>query len=174
MIPEVHEMVELRLGSHGLQSYDQLRFYTHHLAWDSIFDRPFGIGPGQAETAFQYATHSTYLRILSENGIVGAFAFFLLFALSIGRGLYLSWKVRDPRWQPLFVLVTATLLGVAINSIVIDTNHWRHIWLFVAIPWVNPQWIRVPTKQQVRAAIQPLVYGHATTGQTAPWPTRSP
>ncbi len=31
---------------------------------------------------------------------------------------------------------SSSLFGVLLNSFVIDTLHWRHFWLLLALPWV--------------------------------------
>jgi hypothetical protein len=136
-IPAVYNMLQLRLGHKGLQGYDQLRFYTHDLAWQSAYDHPFGIGPGQSEAAFQYATHSTLLRVLSENGFLGAAAFIGLVFASLGRSLYVAVTAADDQWRTISLVVFASILGVVVNSAVIDSVHWRHLWFLLGLAWVS-------------------------------------
>jgi hypothetical protein len=137
-VPEVQEMIAHRVTSSGLQGYDRDRFRTQRMALESVTNRPLGIGPGQAEQTFHYATHSSYMRVLSENGVVGAAAFVVFIGASLIRGLVMGWKTRDPFWQKIFFIASACILGHIINSGVVDTVHWRHFWLLLALPWYNP------------------------------------
>jgi O-antigen ligase len=141
-VPEVQEMIAHRVTSSGLQGYDRDRFRTQRMALDSVVQRPLGIGPGQAERTFHYATHSSYMRVLSENGVLGAAAYVIFIAASLIRGVVMGWKTRDPFWQKIFFIASACILGHIINSGVVDTVHWRHFWLLLALPWYNP--IRTP------------------------------
>lgn len=137
-IPEVRDMLSHRLTSSGLQGYDRDRFRTQKMALESVTQRPLGIGPGQAEQTFHYATHSSYMRVLSENGVIGAAAFVVFLAASLIRGVVMGWRTRDPFWQKIFFIASACILGHIINSGVVDTVHWRHFWLLLALPWYNP------------------------------------
>jgi hypothetical protein len=137
-IPEVKEMMNRRVTSNGLQGYDQDRFRTQRMALDSVLDRPLGIGPGQAELAFHYATHSSYMRVLSENGFLGEAGFISFVIICLFRALIMGWKARDPFWQKIFFITAACILGHIINSGVVDTIHWRHFWFLLALPWFDP------------------------------------
>jgi hypothetical protein len=137
-VPEVQDMLSHRVTSSGLQRYDRDRFRTQRMALESVTQRPLGIGPGQAEPTFHYATHSSYMRVLSENGVVGAAAFVVFITASLIRGLVMGWRTRDPFWQKIFFIASACILGHIINSGVVDTVHWRHFWLLLALPWYNP------------------------------------
>ncbi len=137
-IPAVKQMMSHRVTSTGLQGYDQDRFRTQRMALDSVLDRPLGIGPGQAELAFHYATHSSYMRVLSENGFLGEAGFIIFIVVCLFRALIMGWKTQDPFWQKIFFITAACILGHIINSGVVDTIHWRHFWLLLALPWFNP------------------------------------
>ena len=89
-IPEVRDMMSQRLTSNGLQGYDKDRFETQHLALEAALNRPLGIGPGQAEDAFHYSTHSSYLRVLSENGFIGEAAFVAFIFICLVRGVIMG------------------------------------------------------------------------------------
>ena len=72
-----------------------------------------------------------------ENGIVGfaALALFLLF--SLGRSMRRAVTARNPRSHMLFSFTAACIAGYLVNSAVIDTVHWRHVWLFLALAWTS-------------------------------------
>ncbi len=134
-VPAVKSMLMIRLGAKGLQSYDTKRFQVHEEALESARRRPLGIGPGQSEIAFAYATHSTYLRVLTENGVVGALAFYALLTASVWRALRLARTAATKRWRSLGAVLLACLGGVLANSVVIDSIHWRHLWLLLGMAW---------------------------------------
>jgi O-antigen ligase len=136
-IPQVRQMIALRLGSNGLQTYDGDRFSTQTKALEMAIEKPFGIGPGQAEIAFDYSTHSTYLRLLSENGPLALSAFAALLGLTLLRSIHGARTLKSENWRILMAITSASLAGYIVNSFVIDTVHWRHIWLFLALPWAS-------------------------------------
>jgi O-antigen ligase len=124
------EMFENRFG---LQNYDNDRFASQLNVLNILIDKPFGVGPGQSDSISHLSPHSLYIRILGENGIMGFFIFITFLAITWFRSLYLSIFIKNP----LYLLCTACLLGIFVNSLVIDTIHWRHFWLLLAIPWMS-------------------------------------
>lgn len=129
---ELGALLEQRLS---FQSYDEERFHTQALALQSVLSNPFGIGPGQSEIQFQYATHSLYLRLLSEYGWVGLFSFMSFVLMTVYRAFRgmtaASFEQRDK-----FLLIVSVLCGALINSLFIDSLHWRHLWFLLALPWI--------------------------------------
>lgn len=75
------------------------------------------LGPGFSEVNGM-ATHSTYLRLLVEQGLIVLIMFVA--------ALVIAWSATDS------IAIRAALLCVAVNGVVIDATHWRV--LFVAIP----------------------------------------
>jgi hypothetical protein len=118
-----------------LQGYDEDRFATQKIAFASLLEHPLGIGPGQAETVFDYSTHSLYARVFSENGILGGIAFLSFLAVTYWRSLRLAFQ-QSP-YQHFFIVCAASLIGILVNSLVVDTLHWRHFWVLLAIPWAD-------------------------------------
>lgn len=118
----------------SFQPYDEDRFLTQALALQTGLENPLGIGPGQSEILFQYATHNLYLRVLSEYGWVGflAFvAFVFMTAYRAYRGVLIStFQLRDD-----YALIVSVLCGALFNSLFIDSLHWRHLWFLLALPW---------------------------------------
>lgn len=133
--PGVRHIFDVRLGESGLQGYDSARFATQRLALDAAVEHPLGIGPGQAEQVFGYATHSSYLRILSENGIVALLALLAFNGLTMARALRVLKRGEDQWLREVNLVAFACIAGHLINSAVVDTVHWRHIWFIYALPW---------------------------------------
>lgn len=107
----------------GLQDYDSVRFEVQRwaLTGRTSLSWALGMGPGQFEVVHAYATHSLYLRILAENGLLALApfaAFLVLHIVRIGPGGGAA---------------LAILIGQLLNGFVIDTLHWRHLWVVFAV-----------------------------------------
>ena len=135
---ETGHMLFVRLGTNGLHDYDATRFGTQRKALESTLNNPVGIGTRQSELVFQYATHNMYLRVLTENGVLGFATFFAFIVLSLLRCAKLAIALRDSQWRRLFVILTAALSGLLVNGCVIDTIRWRHFWFLLGLAWCAP------------------------------------
>lgn len=131
-------MLDIRLGHNGLQDYDDVRFYTHERALDAGMRLPLGLGPGQSEGAFGYATHSMYLRVLCENGIPGFLLFYILVLGGLARAAWLALG-KDHAIAGLHAFAFACMAGILVNGFVIDVIHWRHFWFVAALTWCSPR-----------------------------------
>jgi hypothetical protein len=151
-LPAIQSMMAERVTSTGLQGYDRDRFRTQRLAFQSALARPLGIGPGQAEQQFDYATHSSYMRVLSENGFVGFAAYAGFVLLTLGRALAMTMRTKNIFWRRIFLIAAACILGHMVNSGVVDTVHWRHYWFLLALPWCMPVESGTPNHHHVRIA----------------------
>jgi O-antigen ligase len=138
-IPAARDMLAQRITSSGLQNYDRVRFATQSLALETAEQRPLGIGPGQSEVLFNYSTHSMYLRVLSENGAGALIALLIFIGATITRSITLIRRAENQWLREINVVVLATIAGHLVNSFVIDTVHWRHIWFIYSLPWVSAQ-----------------------------------
>jgi len=144
-VPAVHSMFTMRVNSDRFQDYDRVRFATQSLALEAAQQHPLGIGPGQSEAVFDYATHSLYLRILSENGVGALFALLFFIGATLARCWTLIRRAADPWIREINLVVFACICGHVANSFVIDTVHWRNIWFIYALPWVG-----VPLQRFIR------------------------
>lgn len=117
----------------GLMPYDADRFSIQAQVLRSSLDSAFGYGPGLSEMVLDYATHNTYLRIVGEIGWLGLFSWLLAIGVSILWALYRALK-RKSVWHEVYF---AALLGIAVESLVIDTLHWRHLWLLLGLIWAK-------------------------------------
>jgi hypothetical protein len=147
-LPAVKAMMAARVTSSGLQGYDRDRFRTQRMALKSATERPFGIGPGQSEEAFDYATHSSYMRVLGENGFLGLAAYVSLVLTSLGRSIIMAIRTQDDYWKKIYLITAGCILGHIVNSGVVDTIHWRHAWFLLALPWYSPQALVSPFRAE--------------------------
>jgi O-antigen ligase len=116
----------------ALQRYDDKRFSAQSRALDALVELPFGIGPGQTQTVFSMSPHNIYIRIAIENGLFSLLCFLMFLATTIWIALRGAWR-RGP-YQDVYGCCVAILIGILVNSLVIDSLHWRHFFLFLAIP----------------------------------------
>jgi len=152
-VPSVKQMLAIRVTSNGLQDYDRVRFATQDLASRAAEEHPLGIGPGQAELIFGYATHSMYMRILSENGVLALAALLVFIAITTWRALKNIRYGRDEWMREVNLVVFACIIGHLVNSLFIDTVHWRHIWFIYALPWA-PMRTTLNLPRAARAAVR--------------------
>jgi O-antigen ligase len=142
--PQISSMLEARFK---LQGYDNDRFSTHEAAIKASLKNPLGIGPGQSEEYFNYATHNVYLRVLTENGFVGFIGYFGFLLLTLIQAAIRSFKTRGELSNH-YALALAALIGILLNSLVIDSLHWRHMWFLAAIPWIS---VKIAQKNELKA-----------------------
>lgn len=125
----------------AVQDYDTDRFAVQRTALQSGLENPFGIGPGQSEMIFESkalrrtgATHSLYLRVLAETGIIGALSFLSIIIITIRKALWLSFFGME-KYRSLHCAFAAALGAMLVNSFVIDSIHWRHFFVLIGLIW---------------------------------------
>lgn len=128
----VQDMLTQRLGP---QHYDVDRFATQEDALQVALERPFGIGPGQVEKTFVRAAHNAYVRAFVENGYLGGLALVLIWFGSLLRAAWLAIDSRDPALQTAMAVVAGCMAAICVESLVIDSVHWRHAWLLAGLAW---------------------------------------
>jgi hypothetical protein len=118
------------------QRYDQQRFSGQRAGLEPALSYPFGAGPGQFESIAQISAHSTYARVLGEQGFPGLLVLLALLGYTLavagrnailGRGTYGIGSVA----------LLGAWCGLLANSLVIDTLHWRHLWIVAALIWAG-------------------------------------
>ena len=119
------------------QGYDvgpEGRFGGHEKAKALILDNPFGIGATQFASLHHHEdVHNVYLSMFLNAGWLGG----VLYGLVVGMTLLLGLRhmARDTVCRPLFAIAYAALLGNVVEGLVIDTDHWRHFYVLLAIVW---------------------------------------
>jgi hypothetical protein len=120
----------------SIQSYDSSRFgaQSESIRWAEQY--PFGIGPGQFEKYAGISVHSTYARALAEEGLPGLLLILALMLATFG------WAGRNAiAGRGTYGIGSAALLaswcGILVNSIFVDTLHWRHLWAVAALIWAG-------------------------------------
>jgi O-antigen ligase len=139
------------------QTYDVQRFGAQLSGVELATKYPLGIGPGQFEQVSPISAHSTYVRALSEEGVLGLLVFLALLLLTLGFAGRNAVVGRDTYGIGSAALLAAWC-GLLANSVFIDTLHWRHLWLLAALIWAGA------TRPVPLPAVQP---------RTSPRSTRS-
>jgi hypothetical protein len=118
------------------QSYDvghTGRFGRHLLGMLLTLDHPLGIGPLQFHKIFPEDPHNAYLNAFVSGGWLSGFAYLALVASTLAMGLRFVF-VTTP-WRSMYLAVYAAFVGLAIESVIIDTDHWRHFFLVLGVLW---------------------------------------
>ncbi|MHC4909003.1 MAG: O-antigen ligase family protein [Planctomycetota bacterium] len=116
----------------AMQSYDQHRFAMQAAAWHVAAAHPLGVGPGAWLTIHWQLPHNVYLLILAENGLTGCVGFVLWCVGCVWRGL--GGMVRRTPNAPFYAMTIAVVIGLLLESLIIDTLHWRQLFLFLSFP----------------------------------------
>jgi O-antigen ligase len=119
-----------------LQSYDTHRFAAQARGLAAGIHHPFGVGPGQFDVISPVSSHSLYIRALSEQGVLGLLAIVALVMGTLAFGAVNVVRGRDTYGIGAAALFAAWC-GLIANSFVVDTLHWRHLWLVAALIWAG-------------------------------------
>jgi O-antigen ligase len=120
----------------ALQDYDSQRFGAQASGVEIAERHPLGLGPGQFERVSEVSAHSTYVRTLAEEGVLGVLLVLGLLVLTLGfaaRNVALGVDTYGIGSAALL----AAWCGLLANSFFVDTLHWRHLWLVAALIWAG-------------------------------------
>jgi O-antigen ligase len=118
----------------AIQVYDTQRFGAQLSGLELAAEYPLGIGPGQFERVSEISAHSTYVRALAEEGVIGLLVVLAIMLLTLGfaaRNAALGVDSYGIGSAALF----GAWCGILANSVFVDTLHWRHLWLVAALIW---------------------------------------
>lgn len=152
------------------QSYDtgaEGRFGGQEKAVGLIVEHPLGIGAKEFSARHHpEEVHNVYLTLLLSAGWLGGGIYLILVALTLVLGLRFALKVTDTRM--LFLIVFAGFAATAFEGIIIDSDHWRHFYLMMAILWgmvtASPAPQRTPViERRAPRLLRPLPHASAST-----------
>ena len=133
--PELGEQLTSRASL--TQSYDvgpEGRFGGQWKAATLAVTHPFGIGALQFTARYHDEdVHNVYLNMFLNAGWVGGFVYLALILTTVVLGF--SHLLRRCPTQNMFIVVYAAFLGVIVEGLIIDTDHWRHVYLILALLW---------------------------------------
>jgi hypothetical protein len=96
-------------------------------------DVPLGIGPLQFNKYFTEDPHNSYLNAFMAGGWLSGACYPALVALTLFYGLRCA-LTRTP-WQSTAIIVYAGYFGIVTESVIIDSDHWRHAFLLLGLLW---------------------------------------
>ncbi|MEQ1578170.1 MAG: O-antigen ligase family protein [Hyphomicrobium sp.] len=119
------------------QSYDvgpDGRFGGQEKAKKLVLENPFGIGTHTfRETYHHEEPHNVYLSMFLNAGWIGGLVYIIsvLATLFVGlRGAFQASALQGP-----FVIASAAFAGLVVEGLVIDSDHWRHFFIFMGLIW---------------------------------------
>jgi O-antigen ligase len=121
-----------------IQSYDSERFQGQTGGIEIGERTVTGIGPGQFERVVQLSAHSTYIRALAEEGVLGFMVLTLLLYGTLWLAIRNAIAGRDT-YGISSVALLAAWCGILASSVFVDTLHWRHLWLVAGLIWAAGQ-----------------------------------
>lgn len=141
-----------------LQYYDTERFSNWVTAWNVSIREPLGIGPGHfvrqgdfPQSQFDLDPHNIFLKVLVENGWLGFVAFFGAIWVVMAR-LWRTFGWTDDR-RLMRMMVFAVVIGQIVNSLVVDSLHWRH--LFVVLGFACAELVLAHRDRAARLSAPP-------------------
>ena len=118
------------------QSYDlgpMGRFGRYLPGFILALQEPFGIGPLQFSHFFPEDPHNTYLNTFMSGGWLSGCMYAAMTLITLVRGLRFVF-VATP-WRPIYLVIYAAFVGTAVESAIIDSDHWRHYFLLLGVLW---------------------------------------
>ena len=119
------------------QSYDtgdKGRFAGQRKAMAMAAHHPLGLGAGDfANIHHGEEAHNVYINAFINGGWLGGFAYIGLVGATFFVGL--GAVFRRSEIQPILMPVFAGFLGLALEGLIVDTDHWRHFYLIVGLIW---------------------------------------
>lgn len=134
-IPAVREVFEVRASLS--QDYDlgELgRFGAQLRSIPMLLERPLGFGPLQFRYVFfGEDPHDVFINAFASYGWLGGFAFLIVNVMT----MYVGWWLvfRRNALQPHAIALWSCLFIQLLQGFQIDTDHWRHLWLFLGCVW---------------------------------------
>lgn len=127
-------------------SQDTGRLNTYQAGLKAALEYPMGVGPGNFERhvvkfvdpsrPYALAAHNLYLRTSVELGVAGLLAL-IVFAgsttLTLIRRAWQAWTNVEAATAALLLALPSSLTAIWTHSLLIDTLHWRHLWLLLGI-----------------------------------------
>ena len=133
-VPTVSRFFEQRTQSQNYDTGETGRFGRQGYAVELALDHPWGIGPGEFATLrIREEPHNVYVTVFHVYGWGGGFFFYLMIAATLWKGS--AMLLRPSPYRLMAIPVMATFTMVIAESIIIDSDHWRHLYLLVGLVW---------------------------------------
>ncbi len=134
-VPSIAELMGMRASLE--QPYDvgpEGRFGGHVKALGLILSHPLGLGALEFARAYHHEdAHEVYLSMYLNTGWIGGTLYIAVVLLTLGLGF--RQVLRDRGGDGVGIVLLASFVGMALEGVVIDTDHWRHFFLIMAMIW---------------------------------------
>jgi hypothetical protein len=158
------------------QSYDtgaEGRFGGQEKAVGLIVEHPLGIGAQEFVARHHHEeVHNVYLTVMLAGGWLGGGIYWIMVALTVVLGFRHALKATETRM--LFLVVFATFTATAFEGMIIDSDHWRHFYLLMAIIWglmTASSTAGIPTVRRAPRLLRPqTAAGRRTASIVGPTP----
>lgn len=133
-IPAVASLFEQRAAGQNYDSGETGRFGRQGYAFELALDNPLGIGPGEFRNLrIIEEPHNVYVSVLHVYGWGGGAFYYLLVILTLWRGI--AALTRPSPYRLMMIPLMATFTMLVGESVIIDSDHWRHYYLLVGLIW---------------------------------------
>ncbi len=119
-----------------VQSYDGARlgrFARYSLGFQLVMEHPLGLGPLEFNKYFPEDEHNVYLKGYTTYGWLGGSIYILMALWTFCALVPLLFKARP--WTAFTQSVFAVFTAHLILSVIIDTDHWRHMYMLYGLAW---------------------------------------
>jgi O-antigen ligase len=113
-------------GGHG-------RFDAQVQALAYILVSPLGVGPRDFASLWGEEAHNVYLSTFLGGGWLAGFANIALVLLTAARAMAAA--LRPGPLQGIAIIIASSFLGLALEGLIVDTDHWRLFWVLVGMVW---------------------------------------
>ena len=121
---------EVIIAHSHLQDYDRLRFNIQREGLIAGFTSLFGLGPAGLPNA-----HSLYVKTFAEQGFLGLAALGILIGGLVFPLVRQAMNKGGNNDGITAGVLLALIAGQLVNSLVIDSMHWRHLWVVLGLAW---------------------------------------
>lgn len=118
------------------QGYDSGRFGRfgrYSLGAQMALEYPLGIGPLQFTRFFPEDTHNSFLNAFMSGGWLSGACYLALISTTIIYGA--RHMFADVPWRAAYLAVFTAFFATAAEGFIIDTDHWRHLFLLLGATW---------------------------------------
>jgi len=119
------------------QQYDvgpEGRFAGQQKALGLVAENPLGIGAATfTRVHHREDVHNVYLSVMLNSGWLGGGIYWMLVVITIGLGF--RHLTRASPMRPMFIILYAAFAAIALEGMIIDTDHWRHFYLLMGMIW---------------------------------------
>ncbi len=131
---------------------DQGRFIGHKKAADIILDNPLGIGALYFGYYYHHELpHNVYLSMFLSSGWIGGTVFLVLMTSTLLLGGLILF--RRSSWMQYHAIAYCTFVGLVVESYIIDTDHWRLLFILMGMIWGNFAAARIEDRHEARAPL---------------------